>query len=403
MNRGSDHCHRSVTGIVNIWVLGIAIALAPIALAPSAFAQQAQTDGQGNWGQAGPPPDAQNGQAPPPPADAQNNQAPDAAPPPPAPPANAPGQQPPQQQNGQAAPQSQSGQWGQAGPPPDVQNGQIPPQPQGQAGRAPYQPNQQYQQPYQNQSYQNQEQYSLPSGPVTLSSGTLLQVRISEPMDTKKLQPGDLFRATVAQSVYIRNQLAIPRGAEITGRVIDVKKPGELKGSAGLTLQISSLNLGGRSYPLVSDSWSMEGPGKGAYTAGNTVGGAALGAVIGAIAGGGPGAAIGAVAGTGVGLGASAASPGPRGVIPPESVLAFRLTQPLTLDPVSAQEARELEQNSAPPQRSYPRAYPPYPPPPPYAYYSGPYGYPPYPYAYARPYPYAYAYPYPYVRYYRRY
>ena len=282
-----------------------------------------------------------------------------------------------------------------------MQNGQVPPQPQGQAGRAPYQPNQQ---PYQNQPYQNQEQYSLPSGPVTLSSGTVLQVRTSEPLDTKKLQPGDLFRATVAQSVYIRNQLAIPRGAEITGRVIDVKKPGELKGSAGLTLQVSSLNLGGRSYPLVSDSWSMEGPGKGGYTAGNTVGGAALGAVIGAIAGGGPGAAIGAVAGTGVGLGASAASSGPRGVIPPESVLAFRLTQPLTLDPVSGQEARELEQNSAPPQRPYPpRAYPPYPPPPPYAYYSGPYGYPPYPYAYAYPYPYGYAYPYPYVRYYRRY
>jgi hypothetical protein len=136
------------------------------------------------------------------------------------PPANAQGQQAPPQENGQAAPQSQSGQWGQAGPPPDVQNGQIPPQPQGQQGRAPYQPNQPNQ-----QSYQNQEQYSLPSGPVTLSSGTLLQIRTSEPLDTKKLQPGDSFRGTVAQSVYIHNQLAIPRGAEVTGRVIDVKKP----------------------------------------------------------------------------------------------------------------------------------------------------------------------------------
>ncbi len=383
MNRVCDHCLFRVLGI---GILGTAVALAP-----SAYAQQTQTDTQANWGQAGPPPDAQNGQTPPPPADAQNNQTPDAAPAPPAPPANTPGQQTPQ--NGQATPQSQPGQWGQAGPPPDVQNGQVPPQPQGQQGRAPYRPNQ--------QSYQNQEQFSLPSGPVTLSSGTILQVRTSEPLDTKKLQPGDSFRATLAQSVYINNQLAIPRGAEVSGRVVDVKKPGELKGSAGLTLQISSLNLGGRSYPLASDSWSMNGPGKGGYTAGNTVGGAALGAVIGAIAGGGPGAAIGAVAGTGVGLGASAATPGPRGVIPPESVLTFRLTQPVTLAPVSAQEARELEQNSAPPQREYPRAYPPYPPPPPpYAYYSGPYGYP-YPYRYAYPYPYAYAYPYPYARYYR--
>ncbi len=379
MNKLNGHCHRILS-----WTIGAGLALAPIAWMPSMYAQQAQQDQQPNWGQAGPPPDAQNGQIP--------DQTQDAAPPPPAAP-NTQNQQAPEpqsQQEEQAAPQSQSqpGQWGTAGPPPDVQNGQIPAPPQGQAGRAPYQP---YgnQGAYQGQQ-QGQEQFSLPSGPVTLSPGTLLQVRTSEPLDTRKLQPGDLFRGTVAQSVYIHNLLAIPRGADITGHVVEVKKPGELKGSAGLTLQISSITLGGKSYPVASDTWSMNGPGKGGYTAGNTVGGAALGAVIGAVAGGGPGAAIGAVAGTGVGLGASAATSGPRGVIPPESVLAFHLTQPVTLQPVSAQEARELVQNSAPPQREYPRGYAPYPP--------GPYGYPP-PYAYAAPYPYAYPYPYryPYV------
>jgi hypothetical protein len=228
---------------------------------------------------------------------------------------------------------------------------------------------------------------------VTISSGTLLQVRTSEPLDTKKLHPGDYFHATVAQSIFKGNVLAIPRGAQVIGRVVDVKKPGDLKGSAGFTLQLTSLNLGGQSFPLTTDTWSMNGPGKGGYTAGNTVGTAVLGAVVGAIAGGGPGAAIGAAAGTGVGLGASAATPGPRGVIPPEAPLTFHLVKATTVQPVSYQEARQLERDSAP-QRGYPGQYGqyPYPPPGPSAYYyPGPYAA---PYGYPYPYPYVYAYPY---------
>jgi hypothetical protein len=126
------------------------------------------------------------------------------------------------------------------------------------------------------------------------------------------------------------------------------------------------------------------------------------------VAGGGPGAAIGAVAGTGVGLGASAATPGPRSVVPPEAVLSFHLTSPATVQPVSYQEAARMEAESGPPQGpryapgpyGYPGPAAAYAPPPP--------GYAPYPYAYGYPYPgpYVYAYPrayvYGYPYYYRR-
>ncbi len=112
--------------------------------------------------------------------------------------------------------------------------------------------------------------------------------------------------------------------------------------------------MGGNSYSLATDTFNTSGPGKGGYTAANTVGTAALGAVIGAVAGGGPGAAIGAVAGTGVGLGASAATPGPRSVVPPEALLSFHLTSPATVQPVSAQEAYRMEAESGPPARRYP-------------------------------------------------
>ncbi len=367
-------------------VLGTGLVLAPALVASAQQAsQQTPTPGQqGDWGQAGPPPDVQNGQIPPPDSAGQD-----------------------QDQNADQGPPQYPGQANQDA-------GQAPSAPAagagvgyGQPARPAYQPGQGAPNGY--QAPQGQPA-APPSGPVTLSSGMLLSIRTSEPLDSKRVKPGDFFQGTVAQSVYVGNVLAIPRGASVTGRVVDVKKPGELKGGASIALQLTTLSLGGNSYSLATNTFDTSSPGKGGYTAGNTVGAAALGAAIGAIAGGGPGAAIGAVAGTGVGLGASAATSGPRSVVPPESLLAFHLTTPVTVQPVSYQDASRLEANSAPPAGRYGQR-PPYGSPygypgPAAAYAPPPPGYAPYPYAYGYPYPYVYAYPRPYVYgypyYYRR-
>ncbi len=77
-----------------------------------------------------------------------------------------------------------------------------------------------------------------------MNKGMLLAIRTSEPLDSKKVKPGDYFQGTVAQSVYVGNVLAFPRGAQVTGRVVDVKKPGELQGGASIALQLTNLNLG---------------------------------------------------------------------------------------------------------------------------------------------------------------
>jgi hypothetical protein len=360
------------------WILSGALsagmAFAP-ALVAQQTAQQTPTPGQqGDWGQAGPPPDAQNGQIPPPDSAAQDpNQSQD---------------QGPNQYPGQPASQAPN----QA----PNQGYQAPAVGYGQSARPAYQPGQN--QPNAYQAPQGQARTAPPSGPVTVAAGVLLPVRTSEPLDSKRVKPGDYFQGTVAQNIYVGNVLAIPRGAQVTGRIADVKKPGELKGGASIALQLTSLSLGGNSYALASDVYDTSSPGKGGYTAANTVGGTALGAAIGAIAGGGPGAAIGAVAGAGVGLGASAATPGPRSVVPPEALLTFHLTSPATVQPVSYQEAAQIESSVAPPQG---RRYPPQPGygygGPAAAYAPPPPGYAPYPYAYGYPYPYAYGYPRPYV------
>jgi BON domain len=223
------------------------------------------------------------------------------------------------------------------------------------------------------QGYGSAPQYA--SGPVTIPAGTLLQIRTSEPLNVTHLKAGASFQVTAASDVYEGNVLAIPRGATLQGTVVDVKQPGRFGGSGILELQLTQLELGGKTYPLESDIWSSKSPNKAGYTATNTAGGAIMGAIIGGLIGRGPGAAIGALAGGSAGLVASGATNGPRTVLPPEAMLNFHLAKPLTVQPVSWQEAQRLASSVPQLQRRpvYPRPYPYYPPPPPPPYYYYPY------------------------------
>ena len=224
--------------------------------------------------------------------------------------------------------------------------------------------------------------YEAPKGPVTIPVGTLIQVRTNEPVDSKRAKEGTPVQFTVIQDVVYGGVLAIPRGATAHGVITEIKRPGELTGSPELALRLTSLELGGQSYDLQTDQFKVKGPGKGESTAGHMIGGAVLGAIIGGAVGRGPGAAIGAGAGAGAGAAASAASSGPGVWIPAEALVDFHLAQPVTVNPVSQQEASLLAQGLYPGGPTlYRRGY--YRP----GYYARPYGYPyGYPPVYYRPY-----------------
>jgi hypothetical protein len=303
--------------------------------------------------------------------------------------------------NGQGQPQDQVPYTDDSGAQPsaDASNGAQP-----QPGYEPNQP--QYNQPQYNQPQYNQPQYpaqpnapppgypaqggnaypaqpqraQVPSGPVTIPEGTLLRVRSSEPLLSKRAKDGTPVEFTVYRDVYAGGVLAIPRGATIRGEVVNVKNSGALSGSPELGLEIENLDLGGNTYALSADPYNVRGPNKVGRTAGNAIGGAILGALIGGAVGGGGGAAIGAGAGAVGGTAASAATPGPQVWIPAEALMDFHLNAPLTVQPVSMQEAQRLAQNAPPPsqrptlyrRRYYPGPYG-YPPPPPPGYYYRPY------------------------------
>jgi len=199
-------------------------------------------------------------------------------------------------------------------------------------------------------------------------------------MNSKDTAPGTTFDGMVLSNVFIGGFIAIPRGATITGTVVDAHTAGQLGGKGELKLALTSVSIGGTSYPLETDFWWHQGVDKTANTVGTTVGLASVGAVIGAVAGGGVGAAVGAGVGGVAGLGISSASGRGEAAIPSEAVVTFHLTEPATLMTVSQAELNRLGAGSPP--GAPPQMQPRYPAPPPPGY-----GYP-YPYPYAYPYPY---------------
>ena len=127
-----------------------------------------------------------------------------------------------------------------------------------------------------------------------------LVIRLNEALDTEKTKVGESFTGVIEQQLTARGIVVVPKGAPVTGQVIQAQNSGQVSGSASLTLRLTSLTLGGKSYPVETSSFSQTAS-QGKTTAKHALLGALAGAAIGAAAGGGQGAAIGSVAGAGVG------------------------------------------------------------------------------------------------------
>lgn len=247
----------------------------------------------------------------------------------------------------------------------------------------------QYGSPYPPRYRQQAPQYRQATGPVTIPDGTLLQVRTMEPVATKRAQDGQPVQFTLISDITSGGALAIPRGAVLHGVVTESHQPGsgQLSGKAVLALQLTSLDLGGQSYPVRSDEFRVRGPSKTGQTVGSAIGAGLVGTIIGCAVGRGVGCAVGAAAGVGAGTAASAASSGPGVWIPAEALVSFHLTAPLTVNPVSQAEAARLAQGLYPGGPSlYQRGRAPYPYRARYMNYGYPYAYGYYPRVYYRPY-----------------
>jgi hypothetical protein len=169
------------------------------------------------------------------------------------------------------------------------------------------------------------------SKPVTLPAGTVLTVRLVSTVGSKTSNTGDHFNATITTPVESDGKVVLPKGAEVLGKVAEAVPQGRFKGGAVLSLALESVTISGDAYDIKTSSVSRYQKGKGKRTATFIGGGAGGGALIGGLAGGGKGALIGAALGAGAGTAGAAYTGEKEIVLPAESALSFKLTEPLTV------------------------------------------------------------------------
>jgi hypothetical protein len=173
---------------------------------------------------------------------------------------------------------------------------------------------------------------------VTVPAGTRILVRMINSVDPGKQPVGYRFTANLETNLQADDVVIAPRGATVYGRLANAQSAGRMSGGASLTLEVTDIVINGTAYPLLTSTYEVRSQGQGGKTAKRTVGGAGLGALIGGVAGGGKGAAIGAASGGALGATVSAATPGKQVAVPSESLLEFRLEQPVSL-PVARERA----------------------------------------------------------------
>jgi hypothetical protein len=166
---------------------------------------------------------------------------------------------------------------------------------------------------------------------ITVPAGTRILIRTVDSIDSTKQKTGYRFTATLETNLQAEDTVVAPRGTTVYGRLAEASSAGRMSGSSDLTLELTDLVINGTAYPLLTSTYEVKGKGEGGNTAKKVVGGAGLGALIGGIAGGGKGAGIGALAGAGAGTAVAASKKGQQLQIPSETLIEFRLQQPVSL------------------------------------------------------------------------
>lgn len=151
--------------------------------------------------------------------------------------------------------------------------------------------------------------------PLVVPAGTTIPISLTTRVSTKNAKDGDGVYGRTVFPITVNNKIVIPEGAHVRGRIVEVVRPGRVKGKGELTISFQTLVLpSGLTIPIYTSLGGVGGAGdrKGENTvqgdsskgedAGKVAGAATQGAVIGVIAGrnvkgAGVGGAVGAAAG----------------------------------------------------------------------------------------------------------
>jgi len=171
----------------------------------------------------------------------------------------------------------------------------------------------------------------------TLSSGARFDVAANDTISSRTSKAGETFTAHVVEDVKnAAGQVVIPRGAVLNGTITAVKPAPNPKTPGTLTLSVTSVTVGGNTYPIDAavDSIETIHKGRGVTTgdAAKVGAGAAAGAILGRVIGGNSkGTVIGGVVGGIAGAGVASSTKDSDIVLPAGAHIIVRLTKELTV------------------------------------------------------------------------
>ena len=172
---------------------------------------------------------------------------------------------------------------------------------------------------------------SLVPMPSNLPAGTPITIRLQSGVSSASSHSGDSFDAVLDEPVIIQGQTVIPRGAAVTGHVMEAKASGHLQDPGYLRITLDKISVEGKAVPLQTSSIFVKGASHEKRNLEMIGGGAGAGALIGGLAGGGKGAligtAVGAAGGTGVAYGTGKKDVG----FGAERRLTFKVTESVPL------------------------------------------------------------------------
>lgn len=162
---------------------------------------------------------------------------------------------------------------------------------------------------------------------VTLAQGTVLDVTLEQAISSKDAQRGEAFDAKLGRDVQTDGGVAIPAGSRVHGTIMAAAPGGRANAPASLVLALSDVELAGANYPVRTSTVTR----KGQVDTRSQAEGAAAGGFIGGVASKTKGFFKGAKTGASAGASTAAAITNKDISIGTESVLAFRLEQPVSV------------------------------------------------------------------------
>jgi hypothetical protein len=199
---------------------------------------------------------------------------------------------------------------------------------------------------------------AAPAKTLTIPAGTTVPLSLKQAVSTKTAKDGDPVYAETAFPFVVNDQIIIPAGTYIQGRIEHVQRGGHVKGRAEVLIHFTSMiypsgytvmlggsieNTPGAQKTSMKDSeGTIREDSDAGKKAREAVGGATTGAVIGGLAAAGKGAGIGAGAGGVAGLAVGMLSRGADVRLEPGTSIQMEIEREVTVDASRIGSRREV-------------------------------------------------------------